>query len=92
MRRIAVPTGRYPGQSDPLLTAGSWSYVLARPYLDDSVGYALAAALHKVERAGAMFNGQLAESTVKNTLASLPRPDALQGGVELYYREIGVIK
>jgi hypothetical protein len=39
-----------------------------------------------------MFNGQLAESTVKNTLASLPRPDALQGGVELYYREIGVIK
>lgn len=92
MRRIAVPAGRYPGQSDPLLTAGSWSYVLARPYLDDSVGYALAAALHKVERAGGMFNGQLAESTVKNTLASLPRPDALQGGVELYYREIGVIK
>ena len=92
MRRIAVPAGRYPGQSDPLLTVGSWSYVLARPYLDDSVGYALAAALHKVERAGGMFNGQLAESTVKNTLASLPRPDALQGGVELYYREIGLIK
>ena len=92
MRRITVPAGRYPGQSDPLLTAGSWSYVLARPYLDDSVGYALAAALHKVERAGGMFNGQLAESTVKNTLASLPRPDALQGGVELYYREIGLIK
>jgi uncharacterized protein len=92
MRRIAVPAGRYPGQSESLLTAGSWSYVLARPYLDDSVGYALAAALHKVERAGGMFNGQLAESTVKNTLASLPRPDALQGGVELYYREIGAIK
>ena len=93
MRRIGVPAGRYPGQSESLVTAGSWSYVLARPYLDDSVGYALAAALHKVERAGGgMFNGQLAESTVKNTLASLPRPDALQGGVELYYREIGVIK
>jgi TRAP transporter TAXI family solute receptor len=92
MRRIAVPPGRYPGQSDPLLTVGSWSYVLARPYLDDSVGYALAAALHKAEKAGGLFGGQLAESTVKNTLASLPRPDALQGGVELYYREIGAIK
>ncbi|HEX9325536.1 MAG TPA: TAXI family TRAP transporter solute-binding subunit, partial [Reyranella sp.] len=92
MRRIAIPAGRYPGQSDPLLTVGSWSYVLARPYLDDSVGYALAAALHKAEKAGGLFGGQLAESTVKNTLASLPRLDVLQGGVELYYREIGAIK
>lgn len=92
MRRIAIPAGRYPGQSDPLLTVGSWSYVLARPYLDDSVGYALAAALHKVEKAGSLFGGQLAESTVKNTLASLPRLDVLQGGVELYYREIGAIR
>lgn len=92
MRRIAIPAGRYPGQSEPLLTVGSWSYVLARPYLDDAVGYALAAALHKVERAGNLFSGQLSESTAQNTLAVLPRPDALQGGVELYYREIGLIK
>ena len=92
MRRITVPAGRYPGQSEPLLTVGSWSYVLARPYLDDSVGYALAAALHKAEKGGSLFGGQLAESTVKNTLASLPRLDVLQGGAELYYREIGAIK
>jgi TRAP transporter TAXI family solute receptor len=92
MRRIAIPAGRYPGQSDRLLTVGSWSYVLARPYLDDAVGYALAAALHKVERAGHLFGGQLSESTAENTLVALPRPDALQGGVELYYREIGLIK
>ncbi|WP_147156321.1 TAXI family TRAP transporter solute-binding subunit [Reyranella soli] len=92
MRRIAIPPGRYPGQSDALLTVGSWSYVLARPFLDDSVGYALAAALHKVEKAGSLFGGQLAESTVKNTLVSLPRLDALQGGAELYYREIGAIR
>jgi TRAP-type uncharacterized transport system substrate-binding protein len=73
MRRIAIPASRYPGQPDPLLTVGSWSYILARPYLDDAVGYALAAA-------------------AQNTLAALPHPDALQGGVELYYREIGLIK
>jgi TRAP transporter TAXI family solute receptor len=92
MRRIAIPAGRYAGQSEPLQTVGSWSYVLARPQLDDAVGYALAAALHKVERAGSLFGGQLVESTVQNTLSSLPRPDTLQGGVELYYREIGAIK
>lgn len=92
MRRIAIPAGRYPGQSDPLLTVGSWSYVLARPHLDDSVGYALAAALHKVEKAGGLFGGLLSESTVQNTLASMPRLDVLQGGVERYYREIGAIR
>lgn len=92
MRRISIPAARYSGQSDALLTVGSWSYVLARPNLDEAVGYALAAALHKVEKAGNVFSGQLAESTVKNTLTSLPRLDVLQGGVELYYREIGAIK
>lgn len=92
MRRIVVPARRYAGQSEPLLTVGSWSYVLARPYLDEAIGYWLAAALHKVERAGSLFGGQLVESTVQNTLTALPRPDALQGGVELYYREIGALK
>lgn len=34
MRRITIPAARYPGQSDALLTVGSWSYVLARANLD----------------------------------------------------------
>ena len=66
--------------------------MLARPHLDEAVGYWLAAALHKVERAGSLFSGQLSESTAQNTLAALPRPDALHGGAELYYREIGLLK
>ncbi len=92
MKRIAIPARRYSGQPEPLLTVGSGSYVLARPYLDDAIGCWLAAALHKVERAGTLFAGQLAESTLHNTLAALPQPDALQGGVELYLREIGLMK
>jgi hypothetical protein len=39
-----------------------------------------------------MFGGQLAESTAQNTLTALPQPDALHGGVELYFREIGLLK
>lgn len=92
MRRISIPPARYPGQSDSLLTVGSWSYVLARPNLDEAVGYDLAAALHKAERVGNMFGGQLGESTAQNTLKALPRRDALHPGVERYFREVGLIK
>jgi uncharacterized protein len=90
MRRISVPAARYPGQSDALLTVGSWSYVLARPNLGEALGYDLAAALHKAERMGNMFG--VAESTAQNTLKALPRQDALHPGVERYFREAGLIK
>jgi TRAP transporter TAXI family solute receptor len=92
MRRIAIPAARYPGQFDPLLTVGSWSYVLARPNLGEAAGYDLAAALHKAERIGNMFGGQIDESTAQNTLKALPRRDALHPGVERYFREAGLIK
>ncbi len=92
MRRISIPAARYPGQPDSLATVGSWSYVLARPNLDEAVGYDLAAALHKAERIGNMFGGQVAESTAQNTLKALPRRDALHPGVERYFREVGLIK
>jgi uncharacterized protein len=92
MRRISIPATRYPGQPDSLLTVGSWSYVLARPNLDEAAGYDLAAALHKAERMGNMFGGQVDESTAQNTLKALPRRDALHPGVERYFREAGLIK
>jgi uncharacterized protein len=92
MRRLSIPAARYPGQSDSLLTVGSWSYVLARPNLDEAIGYDLAAALHKAERIGNMFGGQVAESTAQDTLKALPRRDALHPGVERYFREVGLIK
>ncbi|WP_421994718.1 TAXI family TRAP transporter solute-binding subunit [Reyranella sp.] len=91
MQRVEIPPGRYPGQSDPVLTVGSWSYVLARPDLDEAAGYTLAVALRKLERSNTLFEGHLAESTARNTLAALPRPDALHPGVARYYRELGLI-
>ncbi|CAN5800657.1 TAXI family TRAP transporter solute-binding subunit [soil metagenome] len=92
MRRISIPPRRYPGQSEGLTTVGSWSYVLARPNLDDAIAYGLAAALHKAQRNNSLFDSQLADSTPQNTLAALPRQDALHKGVERYFREIGVLK
>lgn len=90
MSRFTVPAGRYPGQREPVATVGSWNYLLARPFLDEAFGYWLAAALHRVEGVSMQPN-QLAETTAKNTLAALPRPDALQGGVELHFREAGLL-
>jgi len=90
LRRLTVPAGMFRGQAEPLLTVGSWSFVLARPGLPDSVGRRLAAALHKVEGL-ALQSAQLSESTAKNTLAALPRPDMLQPGVAAYFREIHLL-
>ncbi|MBI3197208.1 MAG: immunogenic protein precursor [Rhodospirillales bacterium] len=90
LKRITVPAGTFPGQAAAMPTVGSWSFVLARPGLDEAIGHRLAAALHKVERAGAPSE-QLAETTAKNTLDALPAPGALQPGVARYDREIGLL-
>ena len=80
----------YRGQADALPTVGSWSFVLARPGLPDSVGHRLAVALNKVERLR-LEAKQLSETTAQNTLAALPGPGTLQPGVEAYFREIGLL-
>ena len=64
--------------------------MLVRAGLPDSVGRRLAAALDNVERSGAHAQ-QLSETTAKNTLAALPRADALQPGVAAYYKEIKLL-
>jgi len=91
MRRLTVQASLYPGQPEPISTVGSWSFALARADLPEMTGYRLAAALH---RAGSttLSSKQLSESTPRNTLAALPRSDALHPGVERFYKEAGFIK
>lgn len=90
LKRITVPAGTFAGQTAAMPTVGSWSFVLARPGLDEAVGYRLASALHKVERAGTPSE-QLSETTARNTLDALPMPGALQPGVARYDKEIGLL-
>lgn len=85
-----LPASLYPGQYEPITTVGAWSYLLARDGLSDEIGYRLAADLYKVERARSLSR-QLAQSTVNNTLASLPRPELLQPGVRRFYKEKGLL-
>lgn len=91
LRRFTVPAGLYAGQSEPIHSVGSWSFILARPDLDEAVGYRLAMGLHRAER-GALSPRQLGQSTAKNTLAAVPSLDVLHPGVRRFYKEQGLIK
>ena len=86
LREMSVPAGLYRGQDQALDTVGTWSYLLARDGLDDELGYRLATDLYRIEKAGTLSR-LLVESTVKNTLASLPNADMLQPGVLRFYKE-----
>ena len=92
LAELTVPAGQYPSQYDPIATVGTWSFILARADLDDAVGFRLAQALHRCERA-ALLSKQLTETTVKNTLAAVPEGerDRLQPGVLAYYKKVGLL-
>ena len=52
----------------------------------------LAKALHKAEAEIARLLPQAAETTARNTISALPRPDLLHAGVASYFREAGLLK
>jgi TRAP transporter TAXI family solute receptor len=91
LAELTVPAGSYRGQYDAIRTVGTWSLILARPGLEDSVGYRLAAALGRVERVHGLTK-HIADTTAKNTLAAISGPEVLQPGVAKYYKEKGLIK
>jgi hypothetical protein len=92
LRRITVPGGSYTGQSSPIASVGSWSFVLARPGLPDDVAYRIARALYRDEAALATRLPQLRETTAANTLAAVPDSKLIHPGVLRYLREIGLLK
>lgn len=87
---LTVPRGTYPGQTEPIETIGSASFIVARPDLDEARIHRLAAALHKVEQ----FAGRpayLAQTTAANTLGSVESLDELHPGALRYFREAGIV-
>src|SRR5216683_821362 len=47
LKPMTIAAGSYPGQDAAIASVGSWSFVLARPTLDDDIAYRLARALHQ---------------------------------------------
>jgi TRAP transporter TAXI family solute receptor len=86
LAQLMVPPGLYPGQYDPIVTVGAWSFILARPDLDDAVGHRLAKSLYKAERSS-LPSKFTVQTTVRNTLAAITSTGELQPGVLRFYRE-----
>ena len=92
LKPLTVPAGIYPGQTAPIDSVGSWSFVLARPTLADDVAYRLIRAVHKGEAAMAKRLPAAAETTAANAFAAVPRQDLLHPGVLRYLREAGIAR
>jgi uncharacterized protein len=91
LQTLTVPAGSYPGQSTPIVSVGSWSFILARPSLPDDVAYALARALHRGEAALASRLPQASETTAANTVAAAPSRSLIHPGVLRYLREVALL-
>jgi uncharacterized protein len=91
LKTLTVPAGSYPGQREPILSVGSWSFIMARPALGEDHVYRLARALHAGAAALAARLPQAAETTAANTVAAAPSPDLLHPGVQRHLREIGLL-
>ncbi len=89
LRPVTQPSGSFPGQNEPIPSVGSWSFVLARPGLDDAVAYRLVKALHALERQGSAPQ-QLVDTTARNTVATAAA-DRLHPGVARYFKETGLL-
>ena len=90
LKSMTVPADSYPGQSAPIASVGSWSFILARPGLDADAAYRLARALHRGEASLSQRLAQARETTAANTVAAAPRLDLIHPGALRYLREIGV--
>jgi uncharacterized protein len=88
LKPISQAAGSYPGQTAAIPSVGSWSFVMARPGLDEAVVFRLAKALHAAE---AKASPQTADTTAKNTLGAITDPNLLHPGVLAYYRQAGLI-
>ena len=88
LKPVTQAAASFPGQDTAIPSVGSWSFVMARPGLDDAVAYRLAKALHEVDKTGSPPT-QLVETTAQNTLAAAPR-GRLHPGVARYFREAGL--
>ena len=87
LKTLTIPAGAYPGQTEPIVSVGSWSFILARPDLAEETAYRLARALHRGEAILSAKLAQARESTAVNTWQGPANRELLHPGVARYLRE-----
>lgn len=90
LKPVTQAAGSFPGQTSAIPSVGSWSFVLARPGLDETIGYRIVRALETLRRAGDL-PPRLVETTARNTIEAMPSRDRLHAGAAKFYREIGLL-
>jgi TRAP transporter TAXI family solute receptor len=90
LKPVTQAAGSFPGQAAAIPSVGSWSFVLARPGLDETVAYRTVKALHALQQAGSP-PPQLVDTTAANTVAVVPDRNKLHPGAARFYREIGLL-
>lgn len=92
LKPLTVPAGSYAGQSEPIASVGSWSFILVRPTLAEDIAYRIARALHLGESALGARLAQARETTAANTAAAAPDVSLIHPGVARYLREQGLLR
>jgi len=92
LQAVTMPANSYPGQTAPLQSVGSWSYVFSSTALAEENAYLLARAIHKSAPAFAARLEQARETTMANTLAAAPRAELIHPGVLRYMKEAGLAR
>ena len=90
LKTLTIPAEAYPGQGEPIVSVGSWSFILARPDLADDTAYRLTRALHRGEAALAARLPQARETTAANTAAAAPRPELIHPATRRYFRDAAI--
>jgi uncharacterized protein len=92
LKRLILPANSYEGQTAPVVSVGSWSFVMARADLPDDIAYRIAKTIYNSEGTLAARLPQAHETTMVNTLFAAPSRDLIHPGVLRYLREIGLIR
>jgi TRAP transporter TAXI family solute receptor len=89
LQPMTIPANSYPGQSEPLKTVGSFSFLLARADLPDELVYRLTKAIHKAQPELARRLTQGRDTLPENTWKAAGDPDRLHSGTRRYLAELG---
>ena len=86
---LTVRSGTYPGDTIPVTTVGSWSFIVARTEVDAAITRRLASDLYKAEQQS-LKSPYLSQTTATNTIAGVATLDQLHPGVLGYFRDAGI--
>lgn len=90
LQPLIVPAESYPGQTEPLQTIGSFSFLLARADLPEELAYRLSKAIHTGQPKLAARLTQGRDTLPENTWKAAGDPDRIHPGARRYLTEIGI--